>query len=182
MANSAGFRTLRGQWPWPWPWLTLKLISLNRSHRALSKLRINLWVHWVWLWRPFSPSLKSRDTWHVTREGYRKFGPREILYWLPVSESQVSSHPWSISWDEIDRKVRQISNFGRLVILTLTLNQGQTGTACTTYCPLPSTKVSFKSETKSVDGRTDIETGFRSSRRDDLKIKNTVRNIPLVQK
>ena len=93
--------------------------------------------------------------WHVTRERYRKSSAKKVLYRSLVSESLVSSHQWFISRDEIDRKVGRISISVRLVTLTLTFDQGQTGTACTTHCPLLSTKVSFKSETKKwMDRRT----------------------------
>ena len=48
--------------------------------------------------------------WHVTRERYRKSSAKKVLYRSLVSESIVSSHWWSISWDEIDRKFGRISN------------------------------------------------------------------------
>ena len=95
--------------------MTLNLISLGRSHQALSTSNITLRLHWVWLWRPFSPTLKSHDR-------YRKSGRKKILFWSLVSESLVSSHWWSISWDEIDRKFGRILEFGRRVTLNLTLD------------------------------------------------------------
>ena len=98
MAKFAGFRNLGGPWPWTRVWMTLKLISSGRSHQDLSKSYITLWV---WLWRPFSPTLKSRDR-------YRKSGRRKIPYLSLVS--LVNSHWWSISWTEIDREFRNLAS------------------------------------------------------------------------
>ena len=85
--------------------MTLKLISLGRSHRVLFKPRItsrSSQFCWVSLTAFFA---YFEVTWYVTCDWYWKSGPREILYWYLVSESLGSSHPWFISWDEIDRKM-----------------------------------------------------------------------------
>ena len=69
MANLAEFRTFGGPWPWTRVRMTLKFISLDRSHQALSKSNISLWLHWFWLWRPFQSHDWDRQIQsHVTRD------------------------------------------------------------------------------------------------------------------
>ena len=124
-----------------WRPVTLKLISLGRSHRALSKSHINLWLHWVWLWRLFSPTLVTWPIWKTRPE------INFILvqsFWIPVS-----CHSWSISCDEMDRKFGRISE-------SRDLQSRSNWYGTYNLFPLPSTQVSFKSETKC--GRADLRT------------------------
>ena len=117
--------------------MTLKLLLLGRFYQALSKSIIlgTLWLHWVWLWRPFSPTLKLCDTWPISEI-------RPEKNFILIFSFRITIVSIDDPYPGIDRRFRRVSKFRMLGTLTLTFNDLEIYNVA--YVSLSSIQIAYK--------------------------------------